>query len=243
MADSPYYLAYEERYKKVYGAGIERWGHSPEDVVLQKTLSDWVSRYRLWGKKLIEFACGEGACGQLLSGMGCRYCGVDIAPSAVAKAREALRDVPGTTVRLLDLVNHPIADRYAGALDVMGFHMLILDADRKKYLQNAYQCLNSGAPMLFFRESFRKDAPQVEVREMEEWLRLTGSDYSTPVKRTARQNGKDVSVYIPLVPARAKSKDGYLEELQGVGFVVDDFVELADNDQCCCSAAIYVHKP
>ena len=38
MEKEPYYWAYEKRYQAVYEAGISRWGHSPEDTVLYKTL-------------------------------------------------------------------------------------------------------------------------------------------------------------------------------------------------------------
>ena len=34
----PDYKAYEKRYQVVYSAGAERWGHSPDDEVLYKTL-------------------------------------------------------------------------------------------------------------------------------------------------------------------------------------------------------------
>jgi hypothetical protein len=62
MNQKPYYLAYEDRYRAVYDAGIDYWGHSPENTVLYETLKKWVEDNRLQGKKVIEFACGEGAC-------------------------------------------------------------------------------------------------------------------------------------------------------------------------------------
>ena len=90
MEKEPYYWAYEKRYQAVYEAGISRWGHSPEDAVLYKTLKTWVETNGLQGKKVIEFACGEGACGVILSKLGCIYRGFDISPSAIEKAKEAL---------------------------------------------------------------------------------------------------------------------------------------------------------
>jgi hypothetical protein len=61
MDEIPYYLAYESRYQKVFSAGIERWGHAPDDEVLFSTLKKWVEENQLQGKRVIEFACGEGA--------------------------------------------------------------------------------------------------------------------------------------------------------------------------------------
>ena len=150
MEKTPYYLAYESRYQKVYAAGVKRWGHSPDDDVLLPTLSKWVDENRLAGKKVIEFACGEGAGGEILSKLGCIYHGVDIAPTAVKKSREALIHYPQASVSLLDMVNNPIPDKYDAAIDLMGYHMLILDTDRIKYLKNAFSCLKDNAPMLFF---------------------------------------------------------------------------------------------
>lgn len=77
--DKPYYLAYEERYQTAFAAGIDYWGHDPGDTTLAEALDGWVRANRLSGRRVIEFACGEGAAGILLSRLGCRYLGVDIA--------------------------------------------------------------------------------------------------------------------------------------------------------------------
>ena len=81
--NGPYYLAYESRYREVFAAGADRRGHSPDDETLRTSLEAWVADNRLSGKNILEFACGEGACGVLLSKLGCRYDGVDIAPRCV----------------------------------------------------------------------------------------------------------------------------------------------------------------
>ena len=59
----PDYKAYEKCYQVVYSAGAERWGHSPDDEVLYKTLKSWVEENNLQGKTMIEYACGEGLVG------------------------------------------------------------------------------------------------------------------------------------------------------------------------------------
>jgi hypothetical protein len=243
--NKPYYLAYETRYQKVYEAGVERWGHSPEDETLVLTLKKWAEDNRLQGKRIIEFACGEGACGEILSEIGCLYHGVDIAPSAVEKTRKALERYPTASVSLLDMVNDQICGAYDAAIDCMGFHMLVIDTDREKFLQNAFNCLKKGAPMLFFRETYREDAPSVNVRieSIEDWIAITGEDYKTPQLRNASQNGINIEVNIPLVPARAKNKDGYINEFNNAGFIVDNFVEMDKSEQIIFSASFFVHKP
>lgn len=74
--EKPYYLAYENRYKKIFEAGADHWGHTPDDEILYATLEKWVYKNNLFGKRIIEFACGEGACGVILSKLGCYYHGV-----------------------------------------------------------------------------------------------------------------------------------------------------------------------
>lgn len=236
-------MAYEKRYRKVYEAGVGRWGHSPDDEELRSTLIAWVDKNNLRGKRIIEFACGEGASGIILSELGCIYHGVDISPSAVEKGRAALIEYPDAVVSLLDMVNHQIDGTYDAGLDVMGLHMLITDEDRNKYLKNAYACLKNGAPMLFFRESFRVNAYDGTVESFDEWKSISGSDYDKPEKRVVQNNGKDIEVYIPLIPARAKTKEGYEAEMKEVGFVIDRFREMEIDQQIVYSATFYVHKP
>lgn len=237
---SPYYMAYENRYQKVFAAGATCWGHSPNDDILIRALSRWVADNNLKGKRIIEYACGEGSCGIIMSKLGCIYHGVDIAPSAVERASLALAGFPTAYVSRLDMVNECGSEKYDAALDVMGFHMLVTDDDRRKYLANVSDSLKPDSPALFFRESYRNDAYSGMVASFDEWKLISGSDYETPEPR--RVGTSDTVVEIPLVPARAKNKVDYIAEMEAAGFTVDDFVEMDINMQCTYSASIYVHK-
>jgi len=241
----PYYMAYEKRYEAVFAAGVKRWGHSPEDAVLYNTLKAWVEENSLKGKTIIEYACGEGACGVILSELGCIYHGVDISPSAIEKSRELLREYPNATVEVLDMVRESVSGKFDAALDCMGLHMLITDNDRKMYLQNACKSLKEGAPMLFFRESYRRDESyQGKVDSIEEWSLITGDDYTTPQPRKVRNesDGSVSEVLIPLLPARAKNKEGYIEEFAAAGFTVENFVEMDVSTAIPHSATVYARK-
>lgn len=242
--NQPYYMAYEERYRRVFAAGIELWGHSPDDEILVRTLAEWVDKNNLVGKTVIEFACGEGAAGVILSKLGVRYHGVDIAPSAVKKARERLRDFPNARVTLLDMVKVTAAvpEMYDAALDCMGFHMILTDADRDAYLKNAHTVLKPGAPMLFFRESYRENAYTGTVESFEQWKEITGDDYTTPHLRSYKDGTDGKEIFIPCVPARARNKDGYLTELERAGFAVENFMVMEQSSAIALSASIYVRK-
>lgn len=233
-----YYKAYEKRYQAAYDADIELWGNSEKDVVLAETIKKWVEDNALRGKRVIEFACGEGSCGILLSELGVIYCGVDIAPTAVKKAKARLERFPDARVEVADMVKEAPKEKFDAALDVMGFHMIVTDGERQRYLKNVYSCLNDHAPMLFFRESYNEEAKENKVESLEDFQNLTGSDYETPQRRM--MNGKEV--FIPLLPARARSKEGYVTELEAAGFSVEAFERSIENGAILRSADIYVRK-
>ncbi len=243
MEDKLYYEAYEDRYRKAYAAGAVRWGHGPEDEALRAMLKRWVDTYGLAGKHVLEFACGEGASGIILSQLGCVYHGVDLAPSALERAREALAGCPNATVSRLDMVREALPGPYDAALDVMGLHMLITDADRSAYLRNAYGCLAPGAPMLFFREAYREGIYEGPVDSIEQWQQLYPGDYVTPQQRTAHGSQGDVEVCVPLLHARGRGQAGYRQELTAAGFVVDWFEMDESNEQIARSQSFCVHKP
>ena len=241
----PYYMAYEKRYQAVFSAGAERWGHSPDNEVLYNTLKSWVEENNLQGKSIIEYACGEGACGVILSELGCIYHGVDISPSAIEKSKKLLETYPNATVEVLDMVKESVKGKYDAALDCMGLHMLVTDNDRELYLENAYNSLKDRSPMLFFRESYRRNgAYRGAVNSIEEWAQITGEDYETPQLRQVRSsdNGDVIEVLVPLLPARAKDKNGYIEEFENISLDVEKFIEMDDSTVIPHSASIYVRK-
>ncbi len=238
MKQDAYYLAYERRYRLVREAGGEGWGHTPDDADLSETLAGWVSENGLAGRRVIECACGEGASGVILSRLGCAYSGFDIAPTAVEAAQEALAAFPKASAALGDMTEPRPGGPYDAALDVMGFHMLVVDADRTRYLHILRACLKPGAPVLFFRESHRENAYDGPVESFDAWLARTGDDYETPGKRTARRGDGEVDVWMPLVPARAKTVSGYRAELEAAGFSVESILLSEPNTQCPFSVNI-----
>ena len=243
--NKPYYTEYEKRYQTAFSAGAERWGYSPNDEVLCNTLKSWVEENGLKGKSIIEYACGEGACGVILSELGCIYHGVDISPSAIEKAKIILSKYPCAKVEVLDMVKECVKEKYDAALDCMGLHMLVTDDDRKNYLQNVYNTLTIGSPMFLFRELYSKDgAYNGFVSTIEEWTEITGYDYKTPQLRHVRNegDGRDIEVFVPLLPARPKDMDGYTIELEDIGFNIEKFVEMDIFEDTAHSINIYVRK-
>ena len=239
---TPYYLAYERRYQAVYAAGATLWGHSADDDVLINTLTEWIEKHDLRGKKVVEYACGEGSIGVILSKLGCIYHGVDIAPSAVSRSKQKLTEYPDASVSMLDMVNERVDGLYDAAIDSMGLHMIVTDAGRKQYLGNVNAALKDDAPALFFRESYRADLKSYQVGSIKEWIDITGEDYEKSDIRHITNDGVAYTVNIPLVPARAKNKADYIKEMNEAGFVVESFVEMDASDAISHSATLYVRK-
>ena len=95
-----------------------------------------------------------------------------------------------------------------------------------------YVRLSGGA---FVYTAFAIDAYAGRVDSYEDWVRITGDDYETPMPRFAG----DVEVMLPLLPARAMNRAGYARELAAAGFAVEA-IEPADSDgHILRSAVIY----
>lgn len=248
MADELYYNAYEKRYTAAYEAGADFWGHTPEDEELNEVLEKWFEANDLKGKHIVEFMCGEGASGVILSKLGCRYTGIDIAPAAVKKAGSILEIYPDAEVILMDVVNDILpeellpTEKFDAALDCMGFHMLVTDPDRRKYLKNAFRCLKKGAPMMFFREQQSEDAYDGDIDTFDAWIKHSNGDYTTSRQMWFRKDGEDIEIQIPYVPGRSKTKAGYTKELTECGFIIDSIHDMCESYKCGQSISITVHK-
>ncbi|MBQ8509000.1 MAG: class I SAM-dependent methyltransferase [Clostridia bacterium] len=235
----PYYLAYEKRYSTVFSAGATHWGFTADNPWLIGTLTDWVDTNNLRGRRVLEFACGEGAIGRILSGLGCIWTGCDIAPSAVEKAKQATAAFPSAAVLRRDCVREPMEGQFDAAIDVMGLHMIITDADRAGYLSHLTGSLREGAPVLFLHETYRADAYTGTVASIEEWGRISGSDYTTPQPRTITTPGGQAEVMLPLLPARAKNLNGYTADFKEAGLTIEKFEPNGENVHCLYSANFY----
>ena len=235
-----YYRAYEERYRAVSEAGGDWWGHRPDDARLRESLEKWVCENSLKGKKVIEYACGEGACGIILSSLGCIYRGVDIAPSAVDRTNYHLAEFPGAHADVLDMVRERAAEAgYDAALCVSGLHMLVTDSDRAAFLNNVFHALKPGGCAYFYQEAYRRDAYEGHVESIDQWQRITGLDFNTPQPRIMGEK----QVMLKLLPARPRTEAGYRSEMQDAGFEIVCFRELAESDFIPMSAEIKLRRP
>jgi SAM-dependent methyltransferase len=215
----PYYTAYDKRYRAVYEQGADHWLFLPDYETIKTTVYDFVSRFGLKGRNVVDLGCGEGLSGFEFAKLGCIYQGFDIAPAAIDKARVLLSFFQNAQVTVLDVVKEelPRATFDAG-IDVACLHMLVTDADRHKYLTNVFNCLIAGAPMIFAHQRLENTEYDGHVKNYRQWLKISGDNVDTPQERTAIKDGQVIPVRIPLIASRPRSEEGYRNELENHGF-------------------------
>lgn len=76
---------YEDRYRRVYSAGARFW----ETPIPTEELAEFLKERDFpKGSRVIEFGCGEGRDSIFLAKSGLKVTAVDIAPSAIRRAKE-----------------------------------------------------------------------------------------------------------------------------------------------------------
>jgi len=220
----PYYLAYDCRYRSAYAQGADRYALPDAEEKVRAIVRRHVERFKLAGKRVIEFGCGEGAAALELARLGCIYRGYDISPAAIEKAAVALSSYPKAKVAVRDVVQGTFPRHaFDAGIDVGCLHMLVTDADRARYLKNVHDCLKPGAPMLFARVGYSENAYERPVADYQQWLRIFGKDVTKPQRRSAQKDGKEIDIMLPLIPYRTRSEQGYRRELAAASFKVSEF--------------------
>lgn len=239
----PYYLAYEQRYRRVYAQGVDFWTAHPDEIRQTTEALDAFLADRCPPDPLIlECGCGEGhLAAHLLSRGFRRYVGVDIAPTAIAKARSRTDGGPPGARPVFHVADTTamgcIADACADLLvDNCHWHMLVTDGDRHRYLAEALRVLRDGG-RAYFRENHRPESDVGPIATYADYLAKTAIDLATEQVREAWQDGQVVRITLPLVPARPRSLEGYVEELTTAGFIVE---RATARDQACI---LHARKP
>jgi cyclopropane fatty-acyl-phospholipid synthase-like methyltransferase len=222
--NEPYYLAYDKRYKSVYEQGADRYGLPDEEEKVRAIVRQYVVRFHLEGQKVVEFGCGEGISGLEFAKLGCTYTGYDVSSAAIEKASTLLSSYPDAGVFARDAVLDDFPKKaFDAGIDISCLHILVTDADRRKYLKNVSNCLKHGAPMYFVHAIYRNDAYEGKVTDYEQWLKIFEHDVVVPRPRKAQKNGKEIPVKLSLIPYRPRTEHAYRAELEMAGFYCLEF--------------------
>lgn len=153
MDDRPLYeQQWDQTYRQAYAQGRRHW--RPEMAtppVFAQFMASADAPLPAPGSRVLEAGCGDGLNAIYLAQRGYVVTGVDVSPTAIARAKEvaAEQHCPVDFLRL-DLVREslPTPRDYDLWVDIKTLHVLWEDADRAAYLRRAVESLRPGG--LFF---------------------------------------------------------------------------------------------
>ncbi|AZR72105.1 hypothetical protein BBF96_01070 [Anoxybacter fermentans] len=224
--NKPYYLAYEERYKKVHSMNIAWFGSRPTLEVLK-----WVEEYQIPGNEVIlEVGCGEGRDLIYLAGLGYRVKGVDISPTAIQYCKKLARkrevEIDLLVCDGLYLVDELGAETFNWIYSVGTLHMLVDQNHRDRFLKNIYQILKPGGKALLVNMGDGK----------EEYI----TDKTKAFEEEER-NHPDGVIRVASTSCRKVNWDYHLRELKKAGFTVEKQLSTENEEYGKCMT-VYLTK-
>ena len=227
----PYYLKYDDHYRSLYDQGIKYWADGPDHCeknieMVTTLLTESVSSAH--GLTVLDVGCGEGHLSLPIAELGFAYTGIDISPAAIEKARD--RTDSHDAIRF-DVADALAADssifevQYDVVLDQQCYHMLVTDADSRRYLGNIHQMLGKESLFLLLQQAHQEDAYDGPITTVEEFQAVFQHDLDQPKKWEAWHNESWIDVALPSFACRLRTKEAYLRELKQAGFSVQQVRE------------------
>jgi ubiquinone/menaquinone biosynthesis C-methylase UbiE len=205
--------AYEERYRRIYRAGATFW----EKPVPTEALVEFIQEFNLpRGLKAIDFGCGEGRDSIFLAKMGFRVTGIDMAPSAVQRAKHwASKEGLEINFKVGDIINLPDEkdNCYDLAINIACLHMITDQKARNQHLREAHRILKKDG--LYFSCNYGTDKPVT----IEEFYRKKPKP-GTLIPRKINVGGVEKEVLLPVIPVWPKTKEEYIEEFEKANFKI-----------------------
>lgn len=227
LLEKPYYLAYDERYQRVYEAGARLWrSEKPTKELLDFLVSPFAPK----SGKVIEFGCGEGVDSCYLAQKGYEVLGIDISKAAVEKAKKVAQN-QGVSVEFLvgnvTSLSYLQLEFFDFAVDIRCLHMLINEQHRRDYLKEAHRLLKKNA-VFFLSEGLNisdlmEYHPEVyeAVTQSAEWKKVEAArERNGLLPRTIKVGEEFKEITLPMLSAKMVTKDEYESELRQAGFQI-----------------------
>ena len=128
---------------------------------------------------VLDIGCGFGDIAVWFAKQGYRALGVDVAPSAIARATELHAPLPpNLEFAVLDATREPLPNRQFGILIDRGCLHTIPPAWVRAYTRNVASAAAPGARMLLFVKAFRHGKPVGDPAETAMHVNLVGKAYA-----------------------------------------------------------------
>ncbi|MGZ9584319.1 class I SAM-dependent methyltransferase [Paenibacillus marinisediminis] len=215
-----YYLAYEERYKRVHSEGLSWFKDQPTPELLE-----WVECNNIdVNDEICDVGCGEGRDALHLAQKGYKITALDVSQTAIKKCTQlaSQRGIDANFV-LADILS---ADKTFGRkfnwiYSIATLHLLVEDEDRKQFLDAVYNMLRPEGKLLLIN----KGDGQLE-RE---------SNPSTAFhlqERTVGETGRKIMV--ASTSYRAVNWVKHKQEIERAGFIIKKALDTENDeyDQC-----------
>ncbi len=158
MKEPEYYELYEDIYVQAHRAGARTWGVGTAFEPLEEFLQS--NDAPKPPCKVIDFGCGEGIYSLYLAKRGFDVVGVDISPSAIARAREIAAQegvvVEFRVANVLSLDEFP-DEGFSLGLNVACLHMLVTDEHRRQHMAEMRRVLQRGGMLFAFNNVAKRD--------------------------------------------------------------------------------------
>ena len=196
------YADHDEVYRRLRSAGASGWDSADRYAEMLDRVVPWLPR-DLEGVQLLELGSGAGDVSLLLAARGARVHGVDIAPTAVAWARDKARE-RGLSDRATFAVDDVCAlktladDAFEVVVDGHCLHCIVGD-DRAKALRACHRVTKQGGVFVVLTMCGDVRNPRAKP-------------HFDPVTRTVFQGGKPVR--------HVGRPERIVDEVAGAGFEI-----------------------
>lgn len=125
-----YYMAYDERYKKVHDTGLS-WASDVQTQVVWECIQKLGIRQE---DRLLEIGCGEGRDSSWLLKNSYNVIASDVSEEAIAFCKKKYPEY-SDSFRIIDCLKDKVDVKFDFIFSVAVLHMLVPDEDRKKFYQ------------------------------------------------------------------------------------------------------------
>ena len=209
---------YEDRYRRVYEAGARFW----EAPIPTEELADFIKERDVpKGSRVIEFGCGEGRDSIFLAKLGFKVTALDVAPSAIKRAKEWAREegveVDFQVNDVTALKGIP-AGCYDLGINIGCLQMFTEYEDRRRHFSEAFRVLKPQA-IFFLCNMAVLTQEEVKQHFPPGWKYPRVGDV-TPRKIIV--DGKEKEILLPIIAGHGFTKEDLIKELTEAGFKVID---------------------